>query len=91
MLYGEKHIRLGMRERGVADGFCRDKAQWIKSWGYLLTNVKQCCALVFESQGGGMVEGIAESQPIGTAVHITPTWSPYKLWRPTSIFNLWIK
>jgi hypothetical protein len=29
--------------------------------------------------------GVAESQPMGTAVHR----SPNKLWRSNSIFNLW--
>jgi hypothetical protein len=44
-------------------------------------------ALVYESKcrGGG---GIAGSQPMSTAVHITWTWSPNTFWRSVSIFNL---
>jgi hypothetical protein len=46
------------------------------SW---LTNT----ALVYEPKCGG--GGVAESQPLSTAVHR----SPNKLWRSNSIFNLW--
>jgi hypothetical protein len=35
--------------------------------------------------GGG---GVAGSQPMSTGVQLR-TWSPKKLWRSNSIFNLW--
>ncbi len=51
----------------------------------LLTN----SALVYESQCGGR-EGVVGSQSANEyscAHHVT--WSPNKLWRSTSIFNIW--
>ncbi len=48
------------------------------SW---LTN----CTLVYEPWCGGR-GGVAGSQPMSTAVHM----SPNKLWRSYSMFNLWL-
>jgi hypothetical protein len=46
--------------------------------------------VVYQMQGGG--GGVAGSQLMSTAVHITWHWlSPNKLWRSTSLFNLWFR
>jgi hypothetical protein len=67
--------------------YCKYAVLWSKkgvtkrcrlSW---LTN----SALVYEPKCGGR-GGVAGSQPMSTAVHR----SPNKLWRSSSIFNLWL-
>jgi hypothetical protein len=52
----------------------------------LLTN----SALVYEFKSGGMGGGCGVSANEYSCAHHV-TWSPNKLWRSTSIFNLWEK